>query len=57
MYCTCRIDLGMGKDMDMDIDYYWTGALGSNYAKIHNYMYIDIVITSFLAITKFCNNT
>jgi hypothetical protein len=35
---TCR--------MDMNIDYYWTGALGRNYAKVRNYVYIVFVIMS-----------
>jgi hypothetical protein len=35
-----NIDMGV----DMDIEYYWTGAFGHNYAKVRYYMYIGIVI-------------
>jgi hypothetical protein len=36
---TCTMDMGTG----MDTDYYWIDTLGRNYAKVRNYVYIDIV--------------
>ncbi len=42
---TCTMDTDMG--MDRDIDYYWNDAVGRTYAKVRNYAYIDIVITTF----------
>jgi hypothetical protein len=43
--CTYRINMDMG--IYMDIDYYWTGALCCNYAKVCNYVYNGIVITHY----------
>ncbi len=51
---------GLGQGTDMD--YYWTGVLGGNYAKVHAfvYTYIYIIITQnyeLSRITKFRDYT
>jgi hypothetical protein len=54
---TCRIDIDMGTDMERD--YYWIDTIGRNYAKVRNYLYIDIVRVSMGSreITTFRNYT
>ncbi len=37
---TITIDMHMDARIGMDINYYWTSALGCNYVKVLNYLYI-----------------
>ncbi len=35
---------GHGHRHGYGIDYYWSAKSGRNHAKVHNYMYIDIIV-------------
>jgi hypothetical protein len=52
---------GQGQlDMDADANAYiddYTSILGRSYAKSYWYVYIDIVITNFLEVTKYSNSS